>query len=81
MIDENDIYEKFGYKITKRNDLFDEEYGINEEFKEWYDKLLNRVLNSKKYKAAIPKFEQLILEYPRNPLIKNHLVEIGRAHV
>ena len=73
MIDESDIYEKFGYKITERNDLFDEEYGVDEEFKEMYDKLLNRVLSSKKYKAAIPKFEQLALEYPKAPYIKNHL--------
>ena len=62
MIDESDIYEKCGYKITDSLDLFDEKYGINKEFKEGYEKLLNRVLRSKKYKAAIPKFEQLALD-------------------
>jgi hypothetical protein len=71
------IYIKLGYKLTKDDSFFDEEFGTDKPLRFQLKTLLDEV-RADKNKPVISRMKQLIKEYPDVPILKTSLAAAYR---
>lgn len=62
----------YGYHVTSDNQLQNDRYGVNPELESQFESLYREAQN-KRNKSIIEKLNQLILQYPTVPILKNYL--------